>query len=189
MKKIINKKRINASLIGLSVLALVGCSNIEPDTPIPEKIGGIRTYNIDDNEVVFFDDLNRVDVYFEYTVSDNKVYYGSSLLTTIETEDFTAYYDYKSGNLVGINFKNNISDKDRIFYKKYLENEYIKVSSLEKQLYNPDNNELIKKGINHEEDYIDYDTLKLMEASMIPHNKEIFKEELDSVYKEKKLTR
>ena len=189
MKKIINKKKIKTSFIGLSLLALVGCSKIEPDTVVPKKIDGINISSIDNNEVVYFDELKDVNVYLDYSVSDDNVYYGSSLLKEVEGEGYTAYYAYKSGNLVGIVFNKDISDKDKFLYRDYLKEDYIKISTLEDQLYNPNNIKLIQDGINYDLEYIDYDSLRLMDASIIPHNKEAFKEEIDTIYKEKKLTR
>ena len=49
--------------------------------------------------------------------------------------------------------------------------------------------EISDVSMDYDSEYIDYDSLRLMEASIIPHNKLIFSETLDNVYKEKKLTR
>lgn len=189
MQKIINKTKIKASLFGLGVLALVGCKNIEPEIVVPKTIEGINIETIDDKEIVKFDELKDVNVYFEYTVSNDSICYGSNILKEVDTDDYVAYYSYVSGNLVGIDFKKKVSDIDKFYYRNYTKGEYIRMSSLEEQFNNPDNTKTIREGIHFDENYVDYKTLRLMDASMIPHNREEFSEELDYVYKEKKLTR
>ena len=189
MQKIINKTKIKASLFGLGALALVGCKNIEPDINVPKTIDKLNIETIDDKDVVMFDELKDINVYFNYYVDNDTIMYGSSLLKIQETDDYLAYYSYSSGNLVAVTFKHGVSDVDKFYYRNYTKEDYIRVSSLEEQLNNPDNTKMIREGIHNEEGYIDLKTLRLMDASMIPHNKEIFDEELDNVYKEKRLTR
>ncbi|MBQ7240087.1 MAG: hypothetical protein IJS56_01475 [Bacilli bacterium] len=186
--KIINKRKIKGSLIGLSLLALVGCTKINPDTDIPKSIDALNIEEVNDEEVVKFNDLEDINVYFEYRVTDKNIIYGSSVLKEVDGDNYKAYYNYKSGNLVGVEF-DNLSEADKFFYRNYLNTSFIKVSTLEEQLTNPNNIKLIQDGINFDEEYINLDTLRLMDASMYPHNKEVFTNELDKVCEEKKLTR
>lgn len=186
--KIINKRRIKRSLIGLSILALVGCTKIEPDTKVEKNIGALTIEEINNEEVVNFNDLKDINVYFEYRITDENIIYGSSVLKEVDGDNYKAYYSYKNGNLVGIEF-DNLSEADKLYYKNYLDTNYIKVSTLEEQLTNPNNIKLIQDGINFDEEYVELDTLRLMDASMYPHNKEVFTNELDKVCEEKKLTR
>ena len=190
MKKIINNRVFTGSMIGIYAACLVGCK-FEPSIEVPKTIDPLTIGEVNDEEVVYFDNLKDINVYFDYSVDteNNVVFYGSSVLKEVSTDDYTAYYNYKNGNLVSVVFNKTLSTEDKFYYRDYINSDYIKVSSLEEQLYNPYNTKTIKNGINYDSEYIDYDSLRLMEASIIPHNKLIFNETLDNVYKEKKLTR
>ena len=188
MKKIIAKKAFAGSLMSLYALGLLGCK-FKPATNIPKSIDPVTVTEIDNEEVVYFDDLKDINVYFDYYIHNDTIMYGSSVLKEVDTDDYTAYYNYRNGNLVSVVFNNTLSAEDKIYYRNYINTNYIKVSSLEEQLYNPGNTKLIKKGINYSESYVDYDTLKLMEASIIPHNKQVFSNTLDEVYEQKTLKR
>ena len=188
MNRIINKRTIECTLFGLGALAVLGFKYKGPDTEIPKNIGELTIDTFNNKEVVPFSEIEDIDVYMDYTINGDNIFYGSSLLKEVDGDNYKAYYNYKSGNLFTVEF-DELSLADKKYYKNYLNTYVIKISSLEDQLTNPNNIKIIRDGIHFDEEYIDYSTLKLMDASMIPHNKQVFEYELDNVTKEKKLTR
>lgn len=189
MSKVINRSGLECTIFGLGLLAIAGYNYSKgPDTDIPMSIGELVVDTYEDKDVVAFSELEGLNVYLDYSYSNDNLTYGSTILKEVDGDNYTAYYNYKSGDLYSVEF-DELSLADRRYYSNYLDKNLYKISSLEEQLYNPNNIKFINDGIHYDEEYVDYNVLKLMDASMIPHNKDDFREGINYVSKEKKLTK
>ena len=100
VKREINKRRIKGSLIGLSILALVGCTKIEPDTVIEKNIGKLNIEEVNDEELS------------QYAKSINAVYKQTSALQSTGINDLFDMIGHKiltSGKYPEIMKKNSES--------------------------------------------------------------------------------
>ena len=73
MSKVINKSGLECTIFGLGLLAIAGYNYSKgPDTDIPMSIGKLVVDTYENKDVVSFNELEGLNVYLDYSYSDDK---------------------------------------------------------------------------------------------------------------------